>query len=287
MESLANSIKGMTSKKSETSIFKVFAEREVLETKECKCGTTFESKYLFTPPGRDEPILSESDMCYTCGKEEQDKKAVEKMLADMERRKKEKYLNIFKDNSLINPKLLDSTFENYEATSGELAKGKEIAVRYADKFSLDNPVGLMFMGNYGTGKSHLSVSITKKLIEKEFTRIFISTPKLMTKIRSTYSKDSEYTEDQIIEVLSNVDCLVLDDIGAESTKQGDNNQHTWATSKLFEIIDNRIGKHTIFTTNYNFGELESRLGGRNFSRMMENIHLVKMYGDDYRLRKFK
>ena len=145
----------------------------------------------------------------------------------------------------------------------------------------------MFMGNYGTGKSHLSVSITKKLIEKEFSCIFISTPKLMTKIRSTYSKDSEYTEDHIIEVLSNVDCLVLDDIGAESTKQGDNNQHTWATSKLFEIIDNRIGKHTIFTTNYNFGELESRLGGRNFSRMMENIHLVKMYGDDYRLRKFK
>lgn len=263
--------------------FQYFDEVEAV----CECGVTFTESYKMYVPRKEEPMELQNECCWECQREREAKRFLEEQRIEWAEIRKRNIKRMFDENSLINPKLTQASFENYEPTNNELAKAKAVAQRYAENFSLDNPVSLLFIGNYGTGKSHLSVSITKKLMERDFTSIFISTPKLMTKIRSTYNKESQYTEEQIIDQLSKVDCLVLDDIGAESVKQGDGNQHTWATSKIFEIIDNRIGKHTIFTSNYEPKELQERLGGRNFSRMMESVHVVKMYGDDYRLQAFK
>lgn len=279
-------MKAITSKEKGSSTFSNLGYQSVVEDY-CKCGEMFPKEYKMFIPGIVEPVLMKRTMCFNCEKTEEDRLIISEIEKERAEAKMKRMRRIFDENSLMNPKLKNASFDNYEPTSPELSKAKSLAMRYADNFSKDNPVSLLFIGNYGTGKSHLSVAVTKELMNKDFTCIFISTPKLMTKIRSTYNKDSEYSEEQIIETLSEVDCLVLDDIGAEATKQGDNNQHTWATSKIFEIIDNRIGKHTIFTSNYSPEELQQRLGGRNFSRMMEDTHVIKMHGDDYRLRKFK
>lgn len=287
-------MKDTTSEKNENSIFSLpvasFMRKDDVEISVCECGKKYESYYTLSLRDKsksDRIYKYKHEACWDCEKEQQDREMAEQIRRENIELKKRKILSTFNENSLINPKLQGVSFESYEPTNQDLSKAKQLAKRYADNFSLDNPVGLLLIGNYGTGKSHLSVAITKEIMEKDFTCIFISTPKLMTKIRSTYNKESNFSEDQIIDMLSQVDCLVLDDIGAESVKQGDNNQHTWATSKIFEIIDNRIGKHTIFTSNYPPEELEQRLGGRNFSRMMEDTHVIKMYGDDYRMRKFK
>jgi DNA replication protein DnaC len=278
-------MKGITSTEKEKPRFK-FPE-EVGKVTCPKCGNEDSITKAFYPEEKIINFVESEGMCFSCYR---DKTAYEEHLRQQEEWKKERIERLkvmFDEDSLMNPKLKTATFENYQPTNDNLSKAKTLTKRYADNFSKDNPVSLLLIGNYGTGKSHLSVAITKELMPKNLSCIFISTPKLMTKIRSTYNKDSQYTEEQIINQLSKVDCLVLDDIGAESTKQGDGNQHTWATSKIFEIIDNRIGKHTIFTSNYEPKELQERLGGRNFSRMMESVHVIKMYGEDYRLKDFK
>jgi DNA replication protein DnaC len=286
-------LKGTTLKKYKNQTFKNLEPFEVKKDT-CKCGKEYESSYLMFIPPKDEPIHYKNEMCGECEEEskrlEQLKEIEEnnkRRAEEKEKERKRRFLEIFDDFSLMNPKLKTVTFDDYKPTSDQLEKAKQITNRYADNFSLENPVSLLLIGNYGTGKSHLSAAITKSLISKEFTCVFVSTPKLLTKIRSTYNKTSFYSEDAIMKTLSEVDCLILDDIGSETTKVGDDNQHTWGTSKIFEIIDNRIGKHTIFTSNYEPSELQERLGGRNFSRMMENTHVIKMYGDDYRLRSFK
>ncbi|WP_250637008.1 ATP-binding protein [Lentibacillus amyloliquefaciens] len=76
-----------------------------------------------------------------------------------------------------------------------------------------------------------------------------------------------------------MDLLVLDDIGAEQ-------QTEWSTSKLFEILDDRSGKATVYTTNLSSDELKERVGERNFSRMMDNTNVIVMNGSDYRRRAF-
>lgn len=287
-------MRGTTSTEKEFPPFRYFEKFDIVKDT-CECGKTFEKEYkMYVVSDNNEPYHGISERCWDCYKQEEDLKMARKIeeermrkLEEKERERKQHFYDIFEENSLMNPKLREANFENYQPTNSDLEKAKSITKRYADNFSLENPVSLLLIGNYGTGKSHLSSAISKELLKKEFTSIFVSTPKLLTKIRSTYNKSSLYSEDDILKTLSEVDLLVLDDIGAELTKQSEENQHSWGTSKIFEIMDNRIGKHTVFTTNYDVTELQQRLGGRNFSRMMENTHVVKMYGDDYRLKTFK
>lgn len=192
---------------------------------------------------------------------------------------KKRLQTIFERNSLINPRLQQSTFENFDAS--EFRKEYEKAKGFAESFNPENPSNLFFQGSFGTGKSHLSVAITRVVTDKGYSTIFISTPKLLTKIRSTYNKSSEQTEDQIISAITAADLVVFDDIGAEGESSG------WALQKLFEIIDQRIGKHNIFTTNLKSSDFEmSRDLQRIFSRMLENAEPIIMNGTDYRRKQF-
>ncbi|WP_404453993.1 ATP-binding protein [Virgibacillus necropolis] len=190
--------------------------------------------------------------------------------------KQDKLINSFNYYSLINDSLKSATIENYKPTSIELKKAKKMVSAYIDAF--DGKHNLLLTGNYGTGKSHLSISITKELMELGYHCLFVSLPKLLTKIKRTYNKEG-VTEDELLDFIRQVDLLVIDDIGSEQ-------QTEWSTSKLFEIFDDRTGKATIYTTNLNSTELKKRVNERNFSRMMENTEVVVMNGTDYRRREF-
>src|SRR5699024_452498 len=125
---------------------------------------------------------------------------------------------------------------------------------------------------------HLSVAVTKELMRKGKSCLFVSLPKLLTKIKNTYS-GGEVSEDKLLKMIQDVDLLVLDDVGAEQ-------QTDWVNSKLFEIMDDRAGKATIYTTNLNSKELRKQIGERNFSRMMDNLQIIPMNGRDYRRKEF-
>ncbi|MGG3800633.1 ATP-binding protein [Metabacillus fastidiosus] len=192
---------------------------------------------------------------------------------------KSRIKRIFEDNSLINANLKKANFKNFE--QDRFPTAYKTAADYVRNFDLSDPSNLFFQGPFGTGKSHLSVSISKALVALGYSSIFISLPKLYTKIRSTYNKNSEITEDQLMQALFKVDLLVLDDIGAEGEAKG------WSVGKAFEIIDQRSGKHNIYTTNLSSDDFESsRDTARLFSRIMENTKPVIMNGTDYRKRHF-
>ncbi|MGN7311487.1 ATP-binding protein [Alkalicoccobacillus gibsonii] len=206
---------------------------------------------------------------------------------EQERREQMKALRVFDQESIINDRLKNVSFETYEPSNKSQAEALHAMKGYVARFTKDNPVPIILMGSYGLGKSHLAAATTKALAEKNIKSIFISVPKLITKIKSTWDKQSDVTESEILTALEKVDCLVLDDIGAEQTKRSKDGEVSWGVTKLFEIIDSRIGKHTIFTTNLGPNELQNHLGPRNFSRMMEGVHVMKLTGEDYRLRQFK
>ncbi len=204
---------------------------------------------------------------------------------------------MFNTDSLINERLKKCNFDNYEPVSEGLAKAKAICQRYANNFTKSNPKNLMMMGNYGTGKSHLAVSILKRVIERgleqkdPWTGVFISTPKLMTKLKATYNKNSKHSENELLEQLGSVDLLILDDVGTDykrkQSEAAEEEANHWATLKLFEVIDSRIGKHTVYTTNFSHVQLMDMYGEQKFSRMVEETTLIKVNGENYRLRAFK
>ncbi|PAF19726.1 ATP-binding protein [Terribacillus saccharophilus] len=187
--------------------------------------------------------------------------------------------------SLINKSLHKATFANYQPTSKELQDAMLQIREYAKTFSQDSG-NLVITGSYGTGKSHLSVSVTKIVMSMGKSALFVSFPKLLTKIRSTYNNGG-ITEDELLQKIQSVDLLVLDDIGAEQSKKVNEKDHvSWAQSKLFEIIDDRAGKPTIYTTNLDSEGLLDNVGERNMSRMMEDTQVIKMNGQDYRRKGF-
>ena len=159
-----------------------------------------------------------------------------------------------------------------------MARAKALCERYANNFTLDNKQSLLLQGSFGTGKSHLSMSIVKTVKEKSYSVLYMNVPQLISTIKGTYNKDSNLTEQELNQVISDVDLMVFDDFGI--------NMNEFATSKMFELIESRVGKHNIYTTNLNAQEL-SKNAQRIFSRMMSNTTLVKMDGEDYRMRGIK
>lgn len=209
---------------------------------------------------------------------------VKELLQKREEKRKQRIYDLFDQKSLINASLKQATFENYIPSNEYLTRAKQVCQQFTKTFTKDSPRNLILCGSYGIGKSHLARAMTSDIMQKDATAIFISVPKLLTKLKATYNRKSEHTEDELLSMLEEVDCLVLDDIGAE---YGTDHSGSWATSKVFEVVDSRMGKHTIYTTNLNGQELQAKVGARNFSRMMQDTEVVKMHGDDYRLKHFK
>lgn len=248
-------------------------KQRLIKTYVCPgCNRTVEQKELEIPRGlrKGEKIIANYGC--KCADIELAKQAKERS----KRLKLAKMKEKFDYYSLLNGSLKNATLENYEPTNSDLAQAKQHIEKYIREF--DGEKNLLLHGSYGTGKSHLSVAITKKIMEQGKECLFLSLPKLLTKIKDTYNNKG-VTEEELLEVIQNVDLLVLDDLGAEHSTD-------WSVSKLFEILDDRSGKATIYTTNLSSKELRERFNERNFSRLMENTEIIIMNGKDYRRKEF-
>ncbi len=204
--------------------------------------------------------------------------------------KKESALNRlrkdFDDHSLINKSLSTATFKTYKPTTVELGEAKTRLMQYVKDFKPYESNNLLLVGSYGTGKSHLSVAITKELMRNGHTCLFLSVPKLFTKIKQTYGGNSTISEADILDLIESVDLFVLDDLGTEYTNKRSNDDN-WAHTKLFEVLDSRLGKPTIYTTNLSSEQLREKLNSRNLSRLMDQTEVIAMSGPDYRMKGFR
>lgn len=194
-----------------------------------------------------------------------------------QRVRREKANKVFKQ-SLINEKTKRATFDTYEPTTYNLAYAKKTAESYVEKFDLNNPRSIYFHGSFGTGKSHLAYSIAREVKEKGYTVLFMNVPQLMTLIKNTYNKHSDTSEYEIMKMIADVDLMIFDDIGV--------GVNDFALTKLFEIVDSRIGKNNIYTTNLTSQEFsKDKDWQRIFSRIIDDAHRLDMNGEDFRIKR--
>ena len=126
------------------------------------------------------------------------------------------------------------------------------------------------------GKSHLAAAIAIAWADMGLGRAaYASAPALLRYIRSGYKDDSA---DERLIALQVVDLLVLDDLGTEYHKPGENYGNT--ESILFELIADRYSydRPTIITSNVVLDDVEPRIA----SRIRGRARLIYLDNDDQR-----
>ena len=155
--------------------------------------------------------------------------------------------------------------------------------RYVENLEaeLDAGRGLWFMGDVGTGKTTLAMLVSKSALDAGRSVAIYSLPRLLAQIRTTFDDQSQRSYLDLLERLTSVDLLHLDDLGAERTSE-------WVLEQLYSIINARYEERraVVVTTNLQPEELREQIGTRTVSRLAEICpppSPLPLYGRDRRM----
>lgn len=153
-----------------------------------------------------------------------------------------------------------------------------VAKEFADNFGHGGK-NLLFIGKTGTGKTHLSTAIAKKVIEKGFEVLYDSAQNIVTayeddRFKSGYGpyepKGTKYIE---------CDLLIIDDLGTEFVNQ-------FTVSCLYNLLNTRQNKNlsTVISTNLTAEELARKYEDRIYSRLVGRDSKILLFvGSDMRI----
>ena len=187
------------------------------------------------------------------------------------RKKAHSAINRLKAKSLLlDETIKTATFENFNIETDEERQAFEFAKNLAEFYKNGGQGNSFMSGPAGSGKSHLSMAILKSYLESgEKTALFVSYSHVVRLIKDSFNnRDSVYTQNNIMSLLTNVDLLVMDDIGSE-------NNSDFSEELLTDVLDGRTS--TIITTNLSSEELrgnankKGRYNQRTASRMFRGI----------------
>ena len=163
-------------------------------------------------------------------------------------------------------------------------KAKLFVQRFIDKYPQVD-VGLLFLGPCGVGKTHLAVSLLKRVIKEKWDGgLFYDFRDLLREIQASWNSVSQTSEWEVLRPVLEAKILVLDELGANKPTE-------WVRDTIAHIINCRYNekKLTIFTSNYldsplKQGEetLTDRIGARLRSRLYEMCTEVEISGVDFR-----
>ncbi|PIC72501.1 ATP-binding protein [Sporosarcina sp. P17b] len=183
--------------------------------------------------------------------------------------------SLFKDKTLIN-----SGFKNYETKDIEEITNKKKAIKAVEQYRAGEVFNTFLQGDPGVGKSHLAMSIIRTMNEtdnQDRSCLFIDIDEMLSKVRDSFNnRESIYTEQYFIQLLSRVDFLVLDDLGAETGSTNTEKTASDYTMRILKgIADSRQDKPTIFTSNLNREALGRMYDAKTVSRLLRNTYVIK------------
>lgn len=239
------------------------------------CGThgAFEARFIEGP--FDGAIQSG---CPQCAAERQAK----------ERHRKERELTALRDRqrmvlsnaSGIPARFAAASFNEYQAVEPSQRVVLAICRGFADEWpdNLAAGTSLVFTGGPGTGKTHLAAAIANTVISRHVGSVqFGTVATLLRRIKSTYSKESQSSEQRAIDELLRPDLLILDEVGVQVGSEHEK-------LLMFEILNGRYQelRPTILISNLNTESLEFFLGQRIMDRYRECGSILAFDWQSYR-----
>ncbi|HCR2003611.1 TPA: DNA replication protein DnaC [Enterobacter cloacae subsp. dissolvens] len=182
------------------------------------------------------------------------------------------------NRSGIRPLHQNCSFDNYKIETNGQMNALAAARQYVDEFD-GNIASFIFSGKPGTGKNHLAAAICNELLLRGKSVLIITVADIMSAMKDTFS-NRETSEEQLLNDLSNVDLLVIDEIGVQTESR-------YEKVIINQIVDRRSSskRPTGMLTNHNIDEMTRLLGERVMDRMKLGNSLYVIFDwDSYRSR---
>ena len=166
------------------------------------------------------------------------------------------------------------TFGSFEDRTGEglppeglksLQKSLKAAHTYAER-----PKGwLVFLGGYGSGKTHLAAAIANYRAKLGDPPLFVMVPDLLDHLRATFSPNSNVAFDRRFDEIRMAPLLVLDDLGTQSMTP-------WVKEKLYQLFNYRYNAElpTVITTSDSLDEMDPRIRSRLLDGKLCSIYAI-------------
>lgn len=185
--------------------------------------------------------------------------------AASERRWKQSQIDRMIGDLQLPERFAGATLENYQPVNDDAARCLKLCKAYAAKWPerLKQGGGLVMCGKPGTGKNHLALAIAKHVInEHQNSALFTTALRIARLFKSTWSKNSERTEAEVIRIYTDPELLIIDEVGVQFGSEAEK-------LILFEIINTRYERMmpTILISNLPKDELAAFIGERVIDRM--------------------
>lgn len=210
--------------------------------------------------------------CPQCVKISREKLEAEKR-EEVDRERRQTVQALFR-KSCIPKRFISCTINGYQAGEKKKQHILSLAKKYANDFETlrDKGTSLILCGKPGTGKTHIACAIGNALMQGLFSVRYTTVLKATLEIKSTYNKDSELREGDVLQSYVRVDLLILDEVGVQFGSNTEN-------MLLYQIINGRYEevKPTILISNYTEKELSEFIGERSIDRMREGGGAVAVF----------
>lgn len=216
-----------------------------------------------------------SKMCQVCTQEQIVMTEQETLEESRNRQAYVTTYDVLMRDSTVPKELRGASFENFKSETPEEKQMLEFAKNQVEKYKQGMTGNTLITGQTGIGKSHLSFAMAKainehfKEIGKPKSVLFVSLTEIIKQIKNgwNYGKGANLTEFDAVEQLTNVDFLILDDLGAKNANIA--SKSDWEQDFLFDILNNR--ETTIINTNLNSQEIKTVYNARNASRIFKGL----------------
>lgn len=162
----------------------------------------------------------------------------------------------------------------YELASIAKERCLDFVAGFGKEFS-----NLFFYGTTGVGKTFLSNCVAGALLDRGHSVVYFTAQQLFDIFeKDVFGKDP--SAKAMRQNIYDVELLIIDDLGTETG-------NSFTSSQLYLALNERIlrKRSTIISTNLQISEIAERYSERTFSRISSNYTVIRLFGDDIRLKK--